>query len=298
MSRTEGAQNVPSFQSVGAISTTNSSEIKHLATVGDETEVDRYHALIKHQHNYLRWIHDRHWQLDAARKELNILKNERKNGPKPYTYTKYTWYAEHNALLEAINGFEVFYKRTLIALAKAIHDYVNSDKIKGSVDAKILWNANQISVEELLFEHQLFHDLDNIDKCTDTLIGKKRYNKNDVKTSRANENRALQAVFQIRHTLSHNHGEVTSSDLSKLRVLGYDANAGEIIDPSKNHLGRSIARLLSHEATSFTQWLLAETADYLKRQSESRGLILSSEVLASIKSNIGSNQNLDDLEWA
>ena len=298
MSRIAGAKNIKPFEQLEEICTTDSVEIKHLAVAEGGTEISKFLALIKNQTNYLRWIQSRHDELIAAREEINSLKNETKRGPKNHTFTKYSWYAEHSAILEAINGFEVFYKRSLVGLAKAIHVYVNGDKIKGNIDAKVLWNASEISPEELLFEHQLYHDLDNIDKCTDILIGQKRYNKNSQNSPRAPQNRALQAVFQIRHTLSHNHGVVTGSDLSKFKTYGYSAIKGEIIDPSKDNLGHSIVRFLEYEAKEFTAWLLKKTANYLDEQSRSRGLTLDIIIKENLTSALGTCSEIEALNWA
>jgi hypothetical protein len=114
-----------------------------------------------------------------------------------------------------------------------------------------------------LFKHQLFHDLDNVDKATQMLMNARRYNVNNPKSPLKETVKAIQAIFQIRHTLSHNGGPVPGSDSTKLKVYGYDVPIYEVIDPTKEHLGKSILVLLKDEATAFTDWLRKSTIEYL-----------------------------------
>jgi len=297
MARTSGAKNIQKFEDRTKVSSTSSKEIKHLAQSSKSSALDQFKALLKHQKNYLNWLESRHNALNDARIELAQLKSENYRGPKGDTYRKYKWYAEHNALLEAINGFEVFYKTTLINLAKIIRHYVPAEKLSGAVDVKVLWGLTKASVPELVFEHQLYHDLDNVDKVCFALVGSKRYNKNNPKSNLRELNLALQAIFQVRHTLSHNHGVITISDKSKLKILGYDATTKEVIDPSKDGLGSSITRLLEQESKDFTLWLLDKTADYLKEQVDARGLELDKKIHTRLQKLLGNNQKLDNLDW-
>ncbi|CAA9447803.1 MAG: hypothetical protein AVDCRST_MAG58-602 [uncultured Rubrobacteraceae bacterium] len=147
------------------------------------------------------------------------MEGGRKKGPKDAVYRKYRWYAEHLTLLEAINSFEVFYKQTLIALASALREFVPPGNIKGAIDGRVLWSTTgEVNIAALLFEHQLFHDLDNVDKATQMLINARRYNVNNPKSPLNETVKAIQAIFQVRHTLSHNGGLVTGSDSTKLKV--------------------------------------------------------------------------------
>lgn len=297
MTRTAGSSNIKKFEEREEISTTGSQEIKHLAATVDGTALDQFKALLRHQQNYLNWIETRHRDLNDAKQELAQLKGENYRGPKDSTYRKYKWYAEHSILLEAINGLEVFYKQTLINLGKSIREYVPPENLGGAVDVKILWGLSKASIPELVFEHQLYHDLDNIDKACNALIAARRYNKKSPKANLKTRIISLQAIFQIRHTLSHNHGVVTVSDKSKLAIFGYGAKVKEVIDPSKDDLGKSIVKVLSDEATDFTSWLLDNTADYLKKQNVDRGLELKQKTKDRLEKMLGKSQKLDRLNW-
>jgi len=297
MARTTGSINVKKFEERDEICTTGSQEIKHLASTVDGTALDQFVALLRHQENYLSWIESRHKELDKTTKELANLKGEKYRGPKNSTYRKYKWYAEHSILLESINGFEVFFKQSLVNLGKVIREYVPPENLGGAIDVKVLWGLSKASVPELVFEHQLYHDLDNIDKACGALIGARRYCKKSPKSNLKTRVKCLQAIFQIRHTLSHNHGVVTVSDKSKLQILGYKATSKEVIDPTKDSLRESIVRVLSDEATEFTSWLLDCTADYLEKQKNDRGLELRRKTKTRLEFLLGKSIKLDALDW-
>jgi len=298
MSRTKGAKNLTPFDARAEISTSPNADIKHLASSANQTVLEYFHDLLRHQSNYSRWIQTRHDELKAAKDELARLKSLGATGPKYATYRKYKWYSEYLVLLEAINAYEVFYKRSIIRLADAVRDYVPPDRLKGSIDARILWSAPPSTpTTELIFESQLYHDLDNVDKATDALIQAKRYNKNSPPAALKSTVRSLQAIFQIRHTLSHNHGLVTTSDAGKLKLLGYKAKPGEVLDPSKDDLGLAVNRALKLEAEAFTAWLLQATAAYLKTLHSSSGVTLNRSTLTAIEQHIGKAAPLTSLTW-
>ena len=108
---------------------------------------------------------------------------------------------------------------------------------------------------------------------------------------------ALQTIFQVRHTLSHNHGVVTVSDRSKLSILGMSAKVKEVIDPSKDNLRESIVRLLQEEAIEFTEWILEKTAIYLSKQCRDRGLELEIKVKNRLGNLLGESVHLCELTW-
>lgn len=292
--RKTGAKNVETFGDRLNIATTADDEIKHLARVTKATSFVTFKTLIDHQFAYIKWIEDRH-------KELRLLKkttSKMSRGPKESTYQKYRWYSEQLTTLEAINAFETFYKQTLISLAKAIRDYVPAERLKGAVDSKILWSVRgRFSMPEIMFEHQLFHDLEKINELTSMLIQKKRYmlgtnNKTLVKLIRS-----IEVVFQIRHTLSHNQGYVTTSDTAKFKMKNRTVESFQVIDPSKDKLGYSIRKFLLKEAEDFTKWLLEATADYLTAHEKNYGAILRKQSLNRIESEIGSSSKLSALRW-
>lgn len=294
MSRTTGAKNIKNFDLRESIETSSGKDIKHLSESSAKSALDQFITLLNHQRNYLKWIETRHSEL----MRLKAGNGTRARGPKDSTYRKYKWYAEQAALLEAINAFEVFYKRSMINLAKALRNYVQPEKIKGSLDAKILWSmSGKFSIAELIFEHQLYHNLDSVDQATESLISAKFYKKDDKKSKRSKKNTCLQAIFQVRHTLSHNHGLVTRSDNAKLKMLAFKANSREIIDPDKNDFGHSISRFLETEAKAFTDWLVSSTAKYLGDLSTNLGVVLEKSVLSRIEKGIGASAALSALTW-
>lgn len=288
MPRTKGARNIVVLEDRATISTSPNSDIRHLAASLNNTELESFLALMTHQANFVNWIISRHEEL---------LKLKAK-GPKDATYNKYKWYAEHMLLLEAINAFEVFYKRSIVALGTAIAPHVPADRVKGTIDTRILWTAPiGTPASDLIFESRLYHDLDNIDQATEALVQAKRYNKNKPPVALKKRVRTLQAVFQLRHTLSHNHGLVTASDSGKLRLLGYTAKIGEVIDPTKDFLGDVVRRVLTSEAKDFSSWLLTAAAGYLKEIHANTGTALSRSILDALEAKLGKNPALTALPW-
>ncbi len=300
MARPKGAVNITPFENRDCIETSNSQEIQHLAKLG-VSPLSQFKGLLNHQKGFLNWIDDRHTKLQDITKELNELRGGHKGGPKDATYRKYRWYAEHLTLLEAINGFEVFYKQTLIELASILKELIPPANIKGQVDGKVLWSmTGEVDVASLLFEHQLFHDLDNVDKATQMLINARRYNVNAPKPLLKERLTAIQAIFQVRHTLSHNGCLVTGSDSTKLKVLGYDAPINEVIDPTKNRLGETISTVLKSEATDFTDWLRKSTIKYLQEVTQ-RNLQVPSSKRSKLQNLFqlgGGNKEWDAVPWS
>jgi hypothetical protein len=298
MSRTKGAKNVVPFDERTEVATSTNAQVKHIAEP-QSSPLEHFRHLLRHQQNFLKWIDSRHDKLQKAQKELAELKNLNRRGPKDAVYRKYRWYTEELVLLEAINNFEVFYKRSLIELASALKEFIPPGNIKGAVAGKVIWSVTgDLSAPSLLFESQLFHDLSNVDKATRMLLGKCRYKVNSPDPAMKSTVKALQAIFQIRHTLSHNGGLVTDSDHIKLKVIGYDAPASEIVDPTKNHLGKSIFRLLQKEANAFTKWLRGSTIDYLNQVSRTRGLEIPQSQKDSLVKLLGGSSDWDTLPWA
>ncbi|MGJ7525644.1 hypothetical protein [Variovorax sp. GB1P17] len=289
MPRTKGAKNIVAFEDRPAISTSPNSDIKHLARTATRTELESFLALLRHQTNFTNWIISRHEELQ----KLRI-----KKGPKDATYNKYKWYAEHLLLLEAINAFEVFYKRSIVAVGTALAPHVPADRVKGNIDTRILWTAPPgTPAPDLIFESKLYHDLDEVDKATDALVQAKRYNKNSPSAALRQRVRTLQAVFQLRHTLSHNHGLVTASDAGKLQLLGYSAKVGEVIDPTKDYLATAVRRTLESEAKDFSKWLLSATANYLQNVHTSTGAVLFKNALNILEARLGKHASLSALPW-
>ncbi len=297
MPRPKGAANVTRFEKRSRIETSNNKEIRHLVDLGP-SPLKQFKDLLRHQENFLNWIDDRHRGLQEAKKALTEVEGGQKKGPKDAVYRKYRWYAEHLTLLEAINSFEVFYKQTLIALASALREFVPPGNIKGSIDGRVLWSTTgEVDIASLLFEHQLFHDLENVDKATQMLVNARRYNVNNPKSPLKETIKAIQAVFQIRHTLSHNGGLVTGSDSTKLKVYGYDASVEEVIDPTKEHLGKSVLVLLKDEASAFTDWLRKSTIVYVQEAAD-RNLLIPLSKKQTLSMQLGGGKDWDTVPWS
>lgn len=294
MTRKRGSENIKPFNKRNAVATTDAEEVKHLARQSELTPLNQFKSLLQNQHNYLAWIDSRHNELLEAKRQSNPAGR----GPKDSVYRKYRWYAEQQSLLEAINGFEAFYKLTFIALSRSIRKYVPAQKIKGSVDAKVLWvSQGSASFVSLIFEHQLFHNLESIDDATAMLVGARRYMPNNAKNQLRERVRALQCAFQIRHTLSHNQGKVTQSDRAKFASFGYEVTHSEVIDPKKDKLGTSVRELLKLEANEFTAWLLQKTADFLREQNRNLSVILEAKTKQRIEHFLGTHPTITALPW-
>lgn len=294
MPRPPGAQNIQPFESRRTVATTDAQQITHLATQADKKPLEKFEALLRNQRAFLAWIDSRHTELLEAKRTLD----PKGRGPKDSVYRKYRWYTQQQSLLEAINGFEVFYKNTFVALGDVLSTYVPAQRIKGSIDAKVLWASQGVaSFSELIFEHQLFHSLETIDDVTNMLVGKRRYMPNNPSHVLRQRGIAIQSVFQIRHTLSHNQGRVTQSDRAKFAALGFDARQAEVIDPNKDHLGEVVRDLLLLEAREFTDWLLLSMADFLSEQYKSTGLVLMANRRDEIEKRLGSHRDLTALPW-
>jgi len=291
MARVKGAKNIVQFCERRQIETTATKDIL-LLTKERGCPLTYYNGLLNNQENFLYWIANRHEQLQKTRNELASLKEPtpRKGpkGPKDATFRKYKWYAERLLLLEAINNLEVFYKRTFIALGNVLHEFISAGKVKGAIDAKVLWSlTDDINVPSLIFENQLFHNIETINEATKMLVGKIRYqNKSHI-------TRCIKAVFQIRHTLSHNSGLVTDIDATKFKILRFEIKPNEVIDPASQNLSSAIFKFLRQEAKEFTDWLRSSTIEFLKGIRTNPGL----QIPASKKEPLQRLLGGDDTIW-
>ncbi len=293
MPRTKGAKNIVPFEGRASIDSTSTATILHLATQATDTPLEQFRALLRHETNFLKWIDSRHDELLKAKADATGVR-----GPKDATYRKYKWYAEQNSLLEAINAFETFFKETFTRLGAAIHRYVPSGSIKGTVEARTVWSSGRSAEPAaLVFGAQLFHNLATIDEVTNMLVAAKRYKPQSNPPPRASKARALQAIFQIRHTLSHNQGRITEGDSSKFEMLGFAAPVGEVIDPTKDHLGRVVRQMLLDEANDFTKWLLAATIDFLQARANS-GIKLRQADQLHLEAVLGQDAAIAALPWS
>lgn len=301
--RTKGSKNVTGFGKRESIDTSSSKQVQHLANITGNP-LTEFQGLLTHQENFLYWVDQRHDAIVALKEEVRTLrglpKTKGPSGAKEATFVKYRWYAEELVLLEAINAFETFYKKTFIGLGELLQEYVQPEAMKSiKVEARLLWSiTGDLSVPALVFEQSLFHDLDAIDSSSEMLIGKKRYNQNSPTNLLGERVRALRSIFQIRHTLSHNNGLVTDSDASKFKRLKYEVKAKEVIDPAKNQLGLAVFRELRDESREFTLWLATATAEFLLVCVTDRGLIVPSTRRTEFENLLGANPCWATVPWA
>jgi len=260
MPRTEGSTNIAPFSTRSQIPVSSTQAIQlRGANLGP---FEQFKATVDHQRNYLRWLQTRHDKIIGLNAELAQAQTgqpPKRKGAKDATHRKYLWFAECMALLDVINAFEFFYKNSCIDLAMALADIIPASQIKGSIEARFIWQSQGYSPQHLLFEHRLFHDLKYVNEATQMLIGKPYYNVQPNNTTC----RCIHAIFQVRHTLSHNSGQMTQSDATKLQTLGFHACPDGAIDPGKDSFGEAIVRFLVDEVKNFTSWLEAETVAFI-----------------------------------
>ncbi len=303
MSRPKGAKNFISLEERHSIPTSSSKEVRHLASIKGNP-LEEFRGLLKHQENFLDWVDGRHDTIVRLKKEIHILKSAAKsNGPtgaKEGTFIKYRWYAEQLVLLEAINAFETFFKKTIVRLGTLLVDYVLPEAFKDvKIDASLIWStAGQIDAPALMFEQSLFHDLEAIDKCLQMLVGARRYNQNSPKPAMSKRVKALRTIFQIRHTLSHNGGLVTSGDALKFKRLRFNVNSSEVIDPAKDYLGVAVFRILNAEASEMTAWLADATATFLQACVADRALAVPSSGRSDFEKLLGASASWKAVTWS
>jgi hypothetical protein len=270
MSRTKGSTNIAPFGTRTEIPVSSAQAIQlRGANLGP---IEQFKATVDHQRNYLKWLQSRHdkiIELNAEVVQGQTGQPPTRKGAKDATHRKYLWFAECMALLDVINAFEFFYKSSCIDLAMALANIIPSSQIKGSIEARFIWESQGYSPQHLLFEHRLFHDLKYVNEATQMLIGKSHY-----QLQASNDTyRCIHAIFQIRHTLSHNSGQMTQSDATKLRALGFAACPDGAIDPGEGSFREAVFRFLINEATSFTSWLERETLTFIHANAGSDGFV-------------------------
>lgn len=285
-----------------AITTTPSSAVKHLSSV-KQAPLDELRSLIKHQVSFLHWLHTRNSVLIKKEKQIRALQQKLSGkgpiGTKKKTYEKYVWYSEQLVLLESINTLETFYKKTFIALGEALREFIEPDKLeKQEIDLPTIWHSDGVaSVPSILFEPRLFHRLDQMDDATMFLVNEKRYDSKAKTQAPRDRIKALKVIFQIRHTLSHNHGVVTSSDRLKFKRFGIDVALKEVIDPASDELRLAILDEIEAEATDYTAWLRTATVDFLKGCVAKHGFVLSKDKRTQLESVLGTDQVWNQLTW-
>jgi hypothetical protein len=301
--RPKGSANIVPFSKRTVIETCPSASVRHLSkpTV---SPFEDFSSLLNHQINFLAWLEERNRKINSLTKENRTLKNKPKgkgpSGAKVATYDKYHWYTVHVILLAAINAFENFYKKTFIGLGEILQEYVDLEELKGkNIEATILWgNSDPISAPALIFEQSLFHDLSTIDQASQLLIGERRYNPNQKGNPLKERVRSLRVIFQIRHTLSHNEGLVTTSDASKFRRFQFSATVDEVIDPSKNNFAPVIFKELITEAEEFTNWLAKATASYLQKCILDRAVAVPATKRLQLEALLGVHSCWNSVTWS
>ncbi|MGI4847045.1 MAG: hypothetical protein ACRYGK_02750, partial [Janthinobacterium lividum] len=89
MTRTAGAKNITPFESRTVIASSLNTEIRHLASSSNQTVLQYFQGLLKHQRNYSNWLQTRHNELIKTKKVLSNLNNDAARGPKDSTFRKY-----------------------------------------------------------------------------------------------------------------------------------------------------------------------------------------------------------------
>jgi hypothetical protein len=299
--RTLGSKNVLAFGKRTEIATSASAQVRHLANITGNP-LNEFLGLLNHQDNFLVWVDERHEKIVELKAEVQELKdgaNGGRSGAKAATFVKYRWYAEQLVLLEAINAFEAFYKKTFIELGKVVQEFVQPEVMKGvKIEARLLWTiTGNLSVPALVFEQSLFHDLDAVDEASEMLVADKRYKQNSNNNPLAYRVRSLRGIFQIRHTLSHNNGLVTDSDAAKFKRLKFDITAKDIIDPVESSLGLAVFRELEAEAKDFTTWLAGAAASFLTKCVNDRGLAVPAAKRPLLETLLGNHANWPTVPW-
>jgi hypothetical protein len=305
--RTKGSKNITPFGERTDIGTSAGAQVRHLADIKG-SPLDEFVGLLNHQARFLNWLESRHYVIVDLKKQVYKLSKKKKGqgptGAKKETFVKHRWYAEQLVLLDAINAFETFYKKTFVSLGTALRSYVLPDEQRVvSVSARRLWtitgeNVFPSLVPELAFEQDLFHDLSAIDRASEMLIGRRRYNKKSPKNPLAKRVRALSGIFQIRHTLSHNSGVVTDGDKSKFNDIGFIIDTHGIVDPTKDHLGFAIFKELEAEANDYTAWIASATAEYLNDCIQERNLAIPESTKAELEGVLGPHACWESVKWS
>ena len=304
--RTEGATNIPHFDQLERIGTNATSQIKHLSDI-EGTPLKQFQSLLRHQKNYLNWIETRHDKIKELQSKLDEHVSRSGQGPagaKDTVFAKYRWYSEQLVILEGINAFETFYKQTLTKLGTILKDYVHPSEDRViRINARQLWSISGETVTSslipaLVFENQIFHDLDTVDQATDMLIGQRRYQKRNNPPPHPERVKALRGIFQVRHTLSHNGGKVIPGDAEKFRDYGYTISENEIIDPNEGRTGHSIFKTIEDEAKDFNVWLIVNTANYLQSCINDRGLTVELGKQTELEGLLGSHSDWANVSWS
>ncbi len=193
-----------------------------------------------------------------------------------------------------------FFEKTLVRLGMLLGDYVPPDAFKDiKIDAPLVWStAGQISASALMFEQSLFHDLEAIDKCLQMLVEARRYNQHSPKPGLAKRVKAIRAIFQIRHTLSHNSGLVTDGDAAKFKRLKFQITPSEVIDPARDYLGTAVFLILDAEATEMTAWLADATATFLQKCITDRTLAVPLSSKGDFEKLLGTRPSWANVTWS
>lgn len=264
MGRTAGAPNITPFEHRREIPVAHTSQLQFIKD--DMSPLRQFETIVRRQQTFIKWMQTRHERIIEQKREIIKLdtgRHQNRAGAYDKSYRKHRWHAQRMALLDVVNAFEFFYKTTIIRLAYHLHGIVPSSEITGNVNASFLWESQRgYSIADMIFEHRLFHDLAEVNKCTKMLIGKGRYECQPGNS----RYRQIQCIFQIRHTLSHNCGKLTQSDAAKIKKYQYQVSPDGVIDPDKDFFGDSVMRHLRTEARDFTDWIKDETIQYLRKK--------------------------------
>jgi len=301
MARPPGSKNMIRFLDRKRIPTSRHTDVSYYPSSKNPLTV--YQGQLSNARNFLLWLDKTQEALRSTISDLNVYLEANnvtsRRGPKGATSGKYKWYSQQLTLLESINGFESFVKQSLIVLTDLIAQFLKHTRFNGTVDvSRLIESSTPVSVGKLLWEDQLFHHPDSIDDATNKLIGAKLYTINRMTEENYPRGRALLCAFQIRHTLSHNCGYVTQSDMMKFRHIRFQVDQDQLIDPSKDQLGEAVLQFLEREAELFNAFLILETANSLNRILRSNGESIPWSKRRDFEILLGRSSNWDNLPWA
>jgi hypothetical protein len=148
-----------------------------------------------------------------------------------------------------------------------------------------------------MYEHQLFHQVDQINEATRQLVHGAWLPDGTVSADKERLRRGLPLAFQVRHTLAHNRGLVTKNDAARFRVLGVSVTSGEYIDTTKDKLYEALSEFVTEAMSSFHAWCQGATAGYLTKANKERAVPLPIATRTAVVSVIGDDKVFDPLPW-
>jgi hypothetical protein len=160
-----------------------------------------------------------------------------------------------------LQSFERFIKETAITCVDLIAPYVFDDRFKEFNAGGNVLAAHFVagSVGKAMCESSTWFDLEEVNRrfrnilkppfCEPNQLPAMLFPLSGAKTANRDRAETLSLLWQVRHTLAHNVGVMTGSDVAKLRILSkQNIAANRLLEPTADDL-RSVKRFLSETAT-------------------------------------------------